>query len=119
MYGSYDIYGRYYDEYSQYESCGWHDDCKRMHTHALAGTTSCVDGHVHHYATVTKPAPSGVKHTHLFECVTTLNDGHVHKYYHETGPAIETKNGHYHEYKLKTEYADWHTHKMCEKTSVD
>lgn len=67
------------------------------HVHPFSGETSYEDGHVHQYAGVTEPAPTGVPHVHRYYTVTTMNDGHTHVIQGVTGQAIEAQGGgHFH-----------------------
>ncbi|WEK52942.1 MAG: YmaF family protein [Candidatus Cohnella colombiensis] len=78
-------------------------DGRPVHVHPFSGVTSYDVGHQHHYAGMTKPAPSGVQHVHNYYAVTSFNDGHTHIISGTTGPLIPLPNGgHYHHFEGHT-----------------
>ncbi|KPV55177.1 hypothetical protein QJ48_34600 [Paenibacillus sp. A3] len=72
-------------------------DGRPVHVHPFSGATTYDDGHLHYYAGMTEPAPSGPRHVHGYYAVTSFNDGHTHTMRGATGPAIPLSGGgHYH-----------------------
>lgn len=83
------------------------------HVHAFSGVTSYDDGHVHEYAGMTAPAPTGVPHVHQYYTITTVNNGHTHVIQGVTGPAIDVPGGghiHYFEGFSTVNGINPHTH---------
>jgi hypothetical protein len=120
------VYGIIYDSGENEDGTHSHDlflitwDGKHLHSHGFSGITSLAVGHRHHYAGITKPAPSGVPHTHHYSTVTTLNDGHTHFISGMTGPAIPLQGGgHYHFFEGTTTVNGRtpHSHTYSGKTS--
>lgn len=64
-----------------------------VHVHQFAGATSFNVGHLHHYAGMTDPAPSGVQHTHSYAAETTFDAGHAHRLRGVTGPSVPVPGG--------------------------
>jgi hypothetical protein len=88
-------------------------DGRPVHVHPFAGETSFDVGHLHHYAGVTEPAPSGVPHVHGYFAETTFNDGHSHIIRGTTGPAVPLPGGghiHYFEGYTTVNGLTPHTH---------
>jgi hypothetical protein len=86
-------------------------DGRPVHTHPFSGVTSFNNGHDHHYAGMTEPAPSGVQHVHGYYAETTFNDGHTHTIRGTTGPVIPLPGGgHVHYFEGYTTVNGAHPH---------
>jgi len=78
-------------------------DGRPVHVHSFSGVTSFDQGHNHHYAGMTEPAPSGRQHVHHYYAKTSFDDEHIHYIRGTTGPSIALPNGgHYHYFEGQT-----------------